>query len=69
MSRTLKVGDRVRVTALNRTHGYQPGDKGTVLRVSALFTTGAPYYTVAMDKDDPDHTAILFSEGEIETDL
>jgi hypothetical protein len=33
MSRPLNPGDRVRVTARNRTYGYQPGEKGTVRRV------------------------------------
>jgi hypothetical protein len=69
MSAALKPGDRIRITARNRTHGYQPGDKGTVLRVSELVTTGSPYYTAAMDKDDPDHTGVVFAEGEIEPDV
>jgi hypothetical protein len=69
MSATLQPGDRVRVTVRNHTHGYLPGDKGTVLRVSALITTGSPYYTAAMDKDGPDATGVVFAEGEIEADV
>jgi hypothetical protein len=68
MSALLKAGDRVRVTAANRTQGYHPGDKGTILRASTLVTTGAPYYTVAMDKDGPDATGVVFEGAEIEAD-
>jgi hypothetical protein len=69
MSRPLRPGDRVRVTDLNRLAGYQPGDKGTVLRVSTLATTGAPCYTVTMDKDGPAAAGVVFDEGEIEADV
>jgi hypothetical protein len=69
MNALLKPGDRVRVTAANRTQGYQRGDKGTVLRVSTLVTTGSPYYTVAMDKDGPEDTGVVFEGGEIEPDV
>jgi hypothetical protein len=69
MSATLKVGDRVRVTALNQMQGCRPGDKGTVLRVGKLVTTGSPYSTVAMDKGEPDSTGVIFAEGEVEADV
>jgi hypothetical protein len=64
----LKAGQRVRVTSRNRVAGYQPGDKGTVLRTSISAATGDRYYTVAMDKDSPDATGVVFAEGEIEAD-
>ena len=51
MSCQLKAGDRVRVTVRNRMHGYQPGDKGEVLREITAGPSGACYYVVAMDKD------------------
>jgi hypothetical protein len=47
----LNKGDRVRVTASNRMYGYQPGDKGTVLRPVRSAITGETVYVVAMDKD------------------
>jgi hypothetical protein len=69
MSRPLKPGDRVRVTLHNRLAGYQPGDKGTVVRLSVSAATGERYYTVAMDKDDPTASGAVFTEGEIEADV
>jgi hypothetical protein len=70
MSVTLKVGDRVRVTQQNRVAGYQTGDKGEVLWASASSRMkGERYYTVAMDKDSPDHTGIVFTESELEPDV
>jgi hypothetical protein len=69
MSRALKVGDRVRVTIHNRMAGYQPGDKGAVLREVADGPSGTRYYVVAMDKDDPIKTGVLFSDDEIEADV
>jgi hypothetical protein len=70
MSRALKAGDRVRVTIRNRIAGYGPGDKGTVLREPSTATiTGERYYTVAMDKDGPNATGVVFAEEEIEPDV
>jgi hypothetical protein len=69
MSDELKPGQRVRVTVRNRMAGYQPGDKGTVLRSSASDTTGERYYSVAMDKDDPTASGAVFTESEIEPDV
>ena len=69
MSRPLKPGDRVRVTLHNRLAGYQPGDKGTVVRLSVSAATGERYYTVAMDKDDPTASGAVVAEGEIEADV
>jgi hypothetical protein len=65
----LAVGDRVRVTVYGRVAGYQPGDKGTVLGASVSAATGDRYYTVAMDKNSPDATGVIFAEGEIEADV
>jgi hypothetical protein len=62
----LNAGARVRVTGRNHMAGYQLGDTGTVLRVSTLVTTGAPCYTVSMDKDGPAAGCAVFTEGEIE---
>ena len=64
----LTPGQRVRVTVRNSVAGYQPGDKGTVLRASVSAATGERNYTVAMDKDGPDATGVLFMEWEIEAD-
>jgi hypothetical protein len=69
MSLPLKPGDRVRVTVRNRMAGYLPGDKGTVLRVSEASISGAHYFTVAMDKDDPTNSGVVFAEDEIEPDV
>jgi len=69
MSRALQKGQRVRVTARNRMAGYQPGDKGTVLRETTLAMRGERSYTVAMDKDDPAASGAVFTEGEIEADV
>jgi hypothetical protein len=69
MSRGLNAGDRVRVTGRNRLAGYQPGDKGTVVRGASTATiTGERYYSVLMDKDEPDATGVVFAEDEIEPD-
>ena len=44
MSTSLNAGDRVRVTGRNRMAGYQPGDKGTVVRGASNATiTGKRY--------------------------
>jgi hypothetical protein len=68
MSRELKPGDRVRVTVCNRMSGYQPGDKGTVLREAISGPSGARYFAVAMDKDDPTKSGVVFTADEIELD-
>jgi hypothetical protein len=70
MSRGLNIGDRVRVTLRNRMAGYQPGDKGTVMRgASTSPVTGERYYTVVMDKDEPAATGVVFAADEIEPDV
>ena len=69
MSRELKAGDRIRVTARNRTHGYQSGDKGTVRRVFKPSSGDECSYYVRMDKDDPAYSGPIFGEGEIEADV
>jgi hypothetical protein len=68
MSRALQKGQRFRVTERNRVAGYQPGDKGSVLRASVMAATGARYDTVAIDKDDLSTSGAVFTEGEIERD-
>src|SRR5262249_29143677 len=68
MSCQLKPGDRVRVTVRNRMHGYQPGDKGAVLREIADGPSGACCYVVVMDKDAPSKSSVVFSDDEIEPD-
>jgi hypothetical protein len=69
MSRSLKPGESIRVTVRNRMAGYQPGDKGTVMREVADGPSGTRYYVVAMDKDDPQKTGVVFSDDEIEPDV
>jgi hypothetical protein len=70
MSRSLKVGDRVRVRAENHLHGYQVGDVGTVLKVLKNPTGGdTHFYVVAMDKNHLVGGGMAFSEDEIEPDV
>ena len=69
MSRGLKKGDRVHVTSCNSVAGYQTGDKGTVLREVVSTSRGTLYFLVAMDKDDPSHSGVVFRHDEIETDV
>ena len=64
----LKRGDRVRVTGRNRMYGYQPGDKGTIVREAFRAPSGTRYYLVAMDKDTPAHAGVVFNAEEIEAD-
>ena len=68
MEREFKLGDCVRVTGRNRMHGYQPGDKGMVLRRVATGPSGACYYVVAMNKDEGSNSGVVFSDDEIEAD-
>jgi hypothetical protein len=68
MSRTLNAGDRVRVTVRNRVPGYQPGDKGTVLRGPKSPDGDPPYYIVVMDKDGLGRTGVVFAVDEVEPD-
>lgn len=68
MNRCLKVGDRVRVTELNRVEGYQPGDRGTILWGPNTSASGIlVFYLVAMDKDAPG-SGTTFTAEEIEAD-
>jgi hypothetical protein len=69
MSRALQKGQRVRVTVRNRMAGYQPSDKGTVLREATLAMRGERSYAVAMDKDDPAKNGVVFRFDEIEPDV
>ncbi len=70
MSRELKMGDRVRVTARSRVKGYQPGDKGVVLEGPTVYAgAGDTSYVVAMGKDGPGVTSTIFSADEIESDV
>jgi hypothetical protein len=66
MNRQLKQGDRVRVTVANRKRGYQPGETGTVTHAPNVPVHEEPYYIVAMDKDGPASTAVVFTAEEIE---
>jgi hypothetical protein len=68
MACPLKPGDRIRVTVRNRMHGYKPSDKGVVLREIIAGPSGAFYYVVAMDKDAPSKSGVVFSDDEIEPD-
>jgi hypothetical protein len=67
MECVLKPGDRIRVTVCNRLAGYEPGDKGTMLREVTVGLNGS-YYVVTMDRGEPDSTGVIFTEGEIEAD-
>jgi hypothetical protein len=69
--RSLKQGDRVRVMRCNRLADYQPGDRGTVLRMcsSWISINGERCYCVAMDKDGASRKTPVFAADEIEPDL
>jgi hypothetical protein len=69
MSKQLKVGDLVRVTAANRMNSYQPGDKGTVLWGGTKGTSGQRYFVVSMDKAGATGTTVVFTEKEVEPDV
>ena len=64
----LKKGDRVRVTGRNRMYGYQPGDKGTIVREAVRASSVTRYYLVAMDKDNLANAGVVFNAEEIEED-
>jgi hypothetical protein len=67
---TLKVGDRVRVTARVSARRYSPGEKGTVIRGAKPFADyNVVNYVVSMDKDGPTGTGAVFLADEIERDL
>jgi hypothetical protein len=67
MSHELKMGDRVRVRRPYRE--YQVGDKGTVLDGPSTYGGAIEKsYVVAMDKDGPGATTIVFAEEDIELD-
>jgi hypothetical protein len=67
MNPELKAGERVRIRRPSR--GYQVGDKGTVLEGPARNTPDdQKSYVVAMDKDGPGRTSIIFGADEIEPD-
>lgn len=65
----MKVGDRVRVRNEDPQNGYHVGDEGAILRVETLATTRIRYYLVAMDKDGPEATGVLFNADDIEPDV
>jgi hypothetical protein len=69
MRSKFKTKDRVRVSVRNRSTGYEPGDKGTVIRSSLSMTTNYRFYEVAMVKDNQTASGALFYEDEIELDL
>ena len=69
MSPNLKPGDRVRVTASNHMHGYQAGDKGTVVQGPMDSADDTRCYHVAMDTDSLTRTTPIFTEDEIEPDV
>jgi hypothetical protein len=65
MNPDLKMGDRVRVSRPSR--GYQVGDRGTALEGPASYAgDDQKSYVVAMDKDGPGRTSIIFGADEIE---
>jgi hypothetical protein len=64
----LKPGDRVRLTAGCQMHGYQAGDKGTVVHGPIDSADGLRDYPVELDKDGPAGTTPILAEDEIELD-
>jgi hypothetical protein len=70
MSDALKVGDRVHATVGNLVSGYQPGDRGTVLKSLENPAGGDTcFYVVAMDRVHIPGGGMVFAEGEIEPDV
>jgi hypothetical protein len=69
MSRALKPGDRVRVTAGGVAVGRSLGDKGTILGTAQDTVWGGRCYLVAMDKSGPDSNGVIFTEDEIEPNM
>jgi hypothetical protein len=69
MSEELMPGDRVRITPRCRRRDYKAGDKGTVLEGPAdRAGAGEQSYVVAMDKDGPSSTSVVFGADDIESD-
>jgi hypothetical protein len=68
MTPELRPGVRVRLTVRNRLYGYQPGDKGTLLRQITVDPSGTRYYQVMTDKGGPARTVAVFAEDEITAD-
>lgn len=69
MSQELKIGDRVQTTRRNRQKRYHTGDTGMVLQTVKLHDGGLPFCLVAMDKDLPDGSGMLFNTDEIEAEV
>ena len=69
MSRELKIGDRVHTTRWNRQKRYHTGDRGTVTRTVKPHDGGLSFCLVAMDKDVPTRTGVLFTTDEIELEV
>ena len=59
---------RVRVKAGTRIPRYPAGERGTVNLGPKTSASGATYYLLVMDKDDPSDT-VLFKAEEIEPDV
>jgi hypothetical protein len=66
--RTLKPGDRVRVTGRGCQVLYRRGAKGTVMRGPTVSDTAKFVYYVAMDNPGASGTNIFFHADEIEPD-
>jgi hypothetical protein len=67
----LKPGDRVRLTVQNRMRGYQPGDKGVVVRELVFDISGTHYFLVEMDQKGSRlevRLEVYFRPDEIELD-
>ena len=69
MSSALRPGGRVRVRVGHHPHGYQAGDKGIVPRVATPMATDINHELLAMDKDGPEATRVLFNTDEIGPDV
>jgi hypothetical protein len=69
MSSALRPGGRVRVRVGHHPHGYHAGDKGIVPRVATPMATDINHELLAMDKDGPEATRVLFNTDEIGPDV
>jgi hypothetical protein len=68
MDRGKRAGNRVRLATVEYFPVCRPGEKGTIRQVLSLPADGVVYYVVALDKDDPIRSGVVFREHEIELD-
>jgi hypothetical protein len=68
MDRELRAGDRVRLATWDYFPVCRRGDRGTIRQVLTAPVGSTVYYLVALDKDDPTRSGVVFQEHEIDSD-